>query len=93
MYHSGLTQNLCTLKAHARKGSEPYDNPFWGFSYGMKIEERRKKERKKVVWHQLAATQFFLTWLSPGGHRGRKDLVLQQLLLALLVDPLICWQN
>jgi hypothetical protein len=40
-----------------------------------------------VVWYQLAATHFSLLGYPQGLLHGRKDLVLQQLPVAELVDP------
>ena len=37
-----------------------------------------------VVWHQLNAMWFFLTWLSPGSASGKKDIFVKQLPVAEL---------
>ena len=39
-----------------------------------------------VVWHQLNAMWFFLTWLSPGSASGKKDIFVKQLPVAELVN-------
>ena len=32
-----------------------------------------------MVWHQLNAMWFFLTWLSPGSASGKKDIFVAEL--------------
>ena len=49
------------------KVSEPYDNPFWGFSYVMKREEKRRRrikipKTKKVTYLSLLRWSHALCW-------------------------------